>query len=102
MAKYHLTREARADVSDIGGFSVKRWGREQAKAYLSGLMNTINLVAQNPAIGTCRLELGSDIFSFPHISHVIYYTFVKEQLFVIGILHKRMIPAKHLKHRSTK
>jgi toxin ParE1/3/4 len=86
----------------LASFHLNVGAREQAKAYLSALMDTINRVALNPAIGTCRMPLGSDIFSFPHISHVIYFTVFKKELIVIGVLHKRMIPAKHLLHRKVK
>ncbi len=39
--------------------------------------------------------------SFPHASHVIYYVVHEQQLVVFGVLHKRMVPVKHLIERET-
>jgi hypothetical protein len=41
-----------------------------------------------------------DIFSFPHVGHVIYYILHERQLIVFGVLHKSMVPSKHLDERE--
>ena len=37
MTGYALTRAADADLTEIGRYTAKRWGYEQAEAYLLGL-----------------------------------------------------------------
>ncbi len=41
-----------------------------------------------------------DVFRFPHVSHVIYYTLYEQQVVIFGVLHKSMIPVSHLDDRS--
>jgi toxin ParE1/3/4 len=45
-------------------------------------------------------DVGSDILSFPHASHVIYYVVHEQHLVVFGVLHKRMVPLNHLAERK--
>ncbi|MCF6236839.1 MAG: type II toxin-antitoxin system RelE/ParE family toxin [Gammaproteobacteria bacterium] len=76
-------------------------GKDQSQKYLSELRQTIKLLSETPAIGKQRHEVGTDVSSFPHASHVIYYTLHEQQVVVFGVLHKSMIPLTHLEDRST-
>ncbi|MEL0583899.1 MAG: type II toxin-antitoxin system RelE/ParE family toxin [Candidatus Thiodiazotropha sp. (ex. Lucinoma kazani)] len=67
---------------------------------MSELRKTIRLLAETPTLGKSRPEVGSDVLSFPHVSHVIYYVMQEQQIVVFGVLHKRMVPIKHLAERE--
>jgi toxin ParE1/3/4 len=58
------------------------------------------LLAETPSIGIHRPEVGARVFSFPHVSHVIYYIQQENQVVVFGVLHKRMVPLNHLIERD--
>jgi toxin ParE1/3/4 len=96
MPNYRLTPDAQADLIEIRQFTVEQWGEAQSQKYLSGLRQTICLLSETPSLGKSRPDVESDVLSFPHVSHVIYYVVHEKQLAVFGVLHKRMVPLNHL------
>ena len=100
MAHYRLTPDAQSDLIEIRRFTVKQWGIAQSKKYLNELRQTIQLLAGNSSLGKTRPEIGEEIFSFLHGSHVIYYVIHERQLVVFAILHKRMLPMNQLGGRE--
>lgn len=100
MLAYRLTPDAQSDLIEIRRVTVKQWGVAQSQKYTSALRQTIRLLAETPAMGKFRPDVGSNVLSFLHVSHVIYYAVHKQQLVVFGILHKRMVPFNHLTGRE--
>ena len=96
MPDFRLTPNAQSDLIEIRQFTIKQWDDKQSQKYLSKLRQTIQLLAETPILGKLRLDVGADVFSFPHASHVIYYVMHEQQLVVFGVLHKRMVPLNHL------
>ncbi len=97
---YRLTPDAQSDLIEIRRFTRVQWGDTQSKKYLSGLRQTIRLLATTPLMGKNRPEIRENVFSFPYVSHVIYYVEHEHQLIVFGILHKSMVPLSHLGERE--
>ena len=87
------------DLIKIRRFTFKQWGIKQSQKYLSGLRQTIKLLAETPTLGKSRPDVGLEVFSFPHVSHVIYYLTHKQEIVVFGILHKGMVSQNHLVDR---
>ena len=100
MLIYRLTPDAQTDLIEIRRFTVKQWGTAQSQKYLLELRQTIRLLAETPTLGKPRPDVGSNVLSFPHVSHVIYYVVHEQQLIVFGVLHKRMVPLNHLAERE--
>jgi toxin ParE1/3/4 len=100
MRSYRLTPDAQTDLIEIRRFTVKQWGTAQAQKYLLELRQTIRLLAETPSLGKSRPDVGSNVLSFPHVSHVIYYVVHEQQSIVFGVLHKRMVPLNHLAERE--
>ena len=98
---YRLTPDAQSDLIEIHRYTLVQWGSVQSKKYLSELRQIMSLLSETPKMGTQRLELGAEIFSFPHSRHVIYYQCHGKPLIVFGILHKSMVPMVHLEDRET-
>jgi len=98
---YRLTPDAQIDLKDIRRYTLAQWGAKQSLKYLSELRQTILVLSETPTIGKKRLEVGGDVFSFPHASHIVYYTLDNQQLVVFAVLHKSMVPSLHLEERST-
>ena len=99
MPIYRLTPDAQSDLIEIRRFTVAQWGAAQSRKYLSELRKTIHLLAETPSLGKHRPD-GSNVLSFPHVSHVIYYVVYEKQLVVFGVLHKSMVPLNHLVERE--
>ncbi len=100
MPIYRLTADAQADLIEIRQFTVKQWGLSQSKKYLSELREIIYLLAERPSLGKSRPDVDSNVLSFPHASHILYYVMHEQQLIVIAVLHKRMVPFNHLAKRE--
>ncbi len=100
MAHFQLTPDAKSDLIEIRRFTIKQWGVAQSQKYLSELQQTIRLLAETPALGRSRPDVGTDVLSFPQASHIIYYVLHEQQLVVFGVLHKRMVPLNHLSERK--
>ncbi|AMO55102.1 plasmid stabilization protein [Endozoicomonas montiporae] len=100
MTTYRLTLDAQSDLIEIRRYTVAQWGTDQSRKYLSELRKTIHLLAETPSLGKHRPEVGSNVLSFPHGSHVIYYVMHEGVLVVFGVLHKRMVPLNHLVERE--
>jgi len=100
MLIYRLTPDAQTDLIEIRRFTVKQWGTAQSQKYLLELRQTMRLLAETPSLGKSRPDVGSNVLSFPHVSHVIYYVVHEQQLIVFGVLHKRMVPLNHLAERE--
>ncbi|MDH2997768.1 plasmid stabilization protein [Pasteurellaceae bacterium LFhippo2] len=94
--KYKLTSNAKQDLINIRQFTVKNWGVEQSRKYLSELKELLALLATNQRIGKLRSDIAPNAYSFPYMSHVIYYLIDNDQLIVFAVLHKNMLPITHL------
>lgn len=98
--RFRLTPDARTDLIEIRRFTVLRWGSIQSGEYLSKLRQAMVLLASSPLLGTQRPELGLGVSSFPLASHIIYYQVDKKDVVVFAVLHKAMVPSRHLEGRK--
>ena len=100
MAHFRLTPDAQSDLIEIRHYTQQQWDDAQSKKYLTELRQTIHLLAKTPSIGESRPDIGIDILSFLHVSHVIYCVIHEQELVVFSVLHKRMVPLNHLMDRE--
>lgn len=100
MSNYRLTPDAQSDLIEIRRYTLQQWGEAQSIKYLSELRQTMSMLADSPSLGKARPEVGNNVLSFPHASHVIYYVLHEKQVVVFGVLHKRMVPVSHLADRT--
>lgn len=97
MANYVFTDEAQEHINNIRSYTRNKWGKQQAKNYLSALRLILGQLAENPLMGTQRFsDIDDGIYSFPHSSHMIYYRTQKNLLIVIAVLHQNMAPENHV------
>ncbi len=100
MFTYKFTQDAREDLLNIRKYTLKTWGKEQSAKYLQELNKTLQLLSDSPSIGTQRTDISLTTFSFPYVSHIIYYTLDSNFLIVFAVLHKNMVPEKHIAKRK--
>jgi toxin ParE1/3/4 len=94
--QFQLSVAAKSDLIRIRRYTRKNWGEQQATRYLNEIKQTILRLSINPSIGKERFDVDESVFSFPHKSHVIYYFKHSERIIILGVLHKRMLPKRHL------
>ena len=96
MPNYSFTPEALEDLDNIVLFTLEKWGKPQARNYVDGLDLLASHLAQTPLIGRPRNELHQALFSFPYVSHILYYTSNVKGITIVRVLHKNMDTTKHL------
>ena len=84
---YVLSQEAENDIEDIFKYGENQFGNSSAIEYLHGLDNHFEAIAKNPAIGKERKEIKLGLFSFPYISHIIFYRKMDDYVRIIRVLY---------------
>ncbi|HEX9625872.1 MAG TPA: type II toxin-antitoxin system RelE/ParE family toxin [Acidiferrobacterales bacterium] len=64
--------------------------------YYDSLKNCLELLGENPGIGTNADDLRPGYRRFVHESHVIFYRETAHGVLIVRILHKRMDVDRHL------
>ncbi|SRR5690606_141091 len=87
MSNYELSNKAVEDLSKIYEYTFEFWSEFQAEKYYSELIETSELLAENPNIGKIFEEINADIFRFPANKHIIFYRIIdKQKIEVVRIL----------------
>lgn len=85
-----LTEEAAKDIENMLEHSVAEFGLQQTEEYYNSLKKCLVLLDENPAMGTLATDLLPAYRRFTHISHVIFYRIIEQDILIVRILHKRM------------
>lgn len=98
MGKYAQCRRTDNDIIRMTARSFADFGEAQTVQYIDGLTKRLQWLADNPNVGRlfAHRETGTHYFYFRYVSHVIYYRQRKNDIFIVRILHKKMLPEKHL------
>lgn len=100
MASYRLTGEAQNDIREIRDYTLSNWGMQQSRDYLVRLRQVLTNLTEMPGIGQHRVEdPGNDVYSFPYLSHMIYYATANSEITIFAVLLQSRVPAKHLPQR---
>ena len=78
--------------------SMEDFGEEQTLKYMAGLKERMQSLAERPDIGR-RFEhtlTEHQYLFFRYESQVIYYLKRDSDIFIVRILHTKMLPEKHL------
>jgi toxin ParE1/3/4 len=96
MAEYVLSEQAADDLTEIYLFSYQQFGESKADAYLLGLEERFELLAETPLIGRKIDHIRAGYLRYAHASHSIFYTSREEGILVIRVLHRSMDAETHL------
>lgn len=94
--KYVKSKKSDFDIKNIAKSSFIDFGANQTYKYMKGLNDALQSLADNPEYGKVYSNLAKDYLYFRHVSQVIYYRKRETDILIIRILHKRMLPEKHL------
>jgi toxin ParE1/3/4 len=117
MARFRISRLARADLVRILATSAERWGTEGRRRYAAVIATAMRQVASDPdGVATRdRSEFLRGVRSF-HIrharaddlapkvmrpAHILYYRAIRPGLVeIVRVLHERMEPSRHISEAS--
>ena len=87
---YALTEEADRDIENILDRSVIDFGLLQTELYYNSLKNCLELLDDNPDMGSVADDIQPGYRRFSLQSHVIFYRVSGDGILIVRILHKRM------------
>ncbi|MBL7720217.1 MAG: type II toxin-antitoxin system RelE/ParE family toxin [Flavipsychrobacter sp.] len=98
MAKFHLTKKAVADLSDIWEYTFDTWSEKQADKYYYMLLDMFAELARKPAAGKKYDEVMAGLLGHTAGRHLIFYRIVSaKEIEILRILHDRMDLRRHMR-----
>jgi toxin ParE1/3/4 len=91
-----VSQLARRDLNSISRYTLDNWGRKQLLAYVGGLLDQLDEIAENPKQGRNAARIPVHFLRAQYRSHFIFYRIVGNDVHVIRILHQSMDAARHL------
>ena len=95
MAKAILTKRARKDLIEIRRYTVNRWGKEQARMYISQIRCCADDLANQRIQGKLREDIAPNIKSYHIGRHVIFYIDSETGIEIARVLHDSMDFPRH-------
>ena len=98
MADYILSKKAQEDLRKIWYYTVETWSEKQADIYFHDLVQSLNLIADDPnTVGRSYEEVRAGYRGFRSGRHIIFYRILKNgKARIVRILHERMDFGRHL------
>ena len=95
---YTFSVKAKLDIKNLVKQSLNNFGELQTEKYISELKQFLQVLADSPEQGRTFIHSTTqNTYCYKRFSsHVIYYRLRKNDIFILRILHKRMIPERHL------
>ncbi len=96
MRQLRITRQAKSEIAAICDYTIENYGYKQAQIYLNAIQETCQLVQANPLMGYLKNDISEGTYTFPVESHMIYYNFDKQNIYLLAVLHKNLLPKTQL------
>lgn len=85
-SRYRLTKRARDDLKAIYIYGREKFGRVDAANYVASIKVALELIADQPRIGTVQTEIKPEVRMYPHGSHIILYCVVSGSITILRIM----------------
>ncbi len=96
MPSYKLSKEAAADIEDIGDYGMRTFGLAQALKYHLGMESRFELLAEFPRIGIPSYDLRPGLYHQPYQAHTIFYSIQPDHILIVRVLPAGADFARHL------
>ena len=93
---YVLSDAAAKDIEQILDRSVIDFGSHQTELYTHSLKHCLELLGENPKLGSSADDIRSGYRRFTHESHVVFYRVTGGGVLIVRVLHKRMDINQHI------
>ncbi len=98
---FQVRQAADNDLLNIFIYGCEQFGTDTAEAYIYRLEAGIQQLTEHPKSGRSIEQIMAGVRALPVVSHVIYYQITDATIDIIRVLHKSMLPEKHLTERSS-
>jgi toxin ParE1/3/4 len=96
VGKLIFSRRAGADLLNIGQYTLQTWGALQANLYLSEIEQCCLKLAANPLLGRTCDRVRPGLRRMEQGKHIVLYRQRGKDIVVSRILHRCMLPDRHL------
>ena len=93
---YELSEAAAKDIQKILERSVVDLGLARTELYICSLKSCLEILGENPGMGSIADDIQPDYRRFAHQSHVVFYRASGQGILIIRILRQRMEINKHI------
>lgn len=93
---YELSVAAQNDIDQIFDFGIFRFGKLEAERYLTKLHEELLTLLKYPNLGKDGSSYLKDSRYLVFGSHVVFYTYNNETVFIVRVLSKHMCFELHL------
>ncbi len=93
---YKLSEAAASDIEELLARSVLDFGLARTETYYQSLTQCLELLGDNPEMGSTMDDIRKGYRCFLHESHAIFYTTREQDILIVRILHKRMDADRNL------
>jgi plasmid stabilization system protein ParE len=87
VSRYRLSKDAERDLIEIARYIAEKASLDVAERVLSEIVESIIVIAANPAIGRKEERYGKGMLSFPLQRYKIYYRARRGGIVVLHIFH---------------
>lgn len=94
---YILSNKAEEDLRAVYRYSTLNFGEGKAVAYLTGLEDCLNDIADNSAMAQKMDDLRPNYKRYLYLEHAVYFVEKKSFIYVVRVLHQQMNASLHLK-----
>ncbi len=95
MPTFRSSSLARADIRDIGEYTIRNWNEAQADKYLGELEDFCQRLAEGHAFGRPCDHVSPGLFRAEYVSHVVFFRPKPDGIRVVRILGQRQLPKLH-------
>jgi toxin ParE1/3/4 len=85
-----VTDEAKRDMADIGNYSKRTWGAEQARTYRGLIIQSFAKLLERPSRGRLQDNLAPSVRRLNVRRHAVFYFVRGEDLVISRVLHQSM------------
>lgn len=90
MPRCEFTANAREDLREIGRYTKREWGLQQARRYREELELALKKLSLSPRMGLARDEIAAHVRSSQVASHIAFYLPRSDGITVLRLLHQSM------------
>ena len=99
---FQVHQAADNDLLDIFAYGCEKFGANTAEAYVYRLEAGFRQLTEHPKLDRSIEQTIEGVRALPVVSHVIYYQVTDTTIDIIRILHKSMLPERHVDKDTAK
>lgn len=92
--RIELSQRAKEDFRDILSYTLTTWGESQLIKYRASINDALHSLLRDPSTGRPSVKPPLKVLAVEH--HRIFYRTIKDNIYVVRILHARMDTSRHL------